>query len=69
MDCMVQGKRVEIRLNAEQVAAVDQWRRYMEDLPPRAEAIVRLMEIGLNAEIPPPGKLVAGGRGNRRPKK
>jgi len=59
MDGMVQGKRVEIRLSAEQVVAVDEWRRhYAEDLPPRAEAIVRLMEIGLNAEIPPPGELI-----------
>jgi hypothetical protein len=49
MDCMVQGKRVEIRLNAALVAAVDEWRRQQPDLPPRAEAVVRLMEMSLEA--------------------
>jgi hypothetical protein len=47
MDCVVQGKRVEIRLHAPHVAAVDAWRRDQPDLPPRAEAVVRLMELGL----------------------
>ena len=50
MDAMVQGKRVEIRLSAAQVAAVDEWRRQHPGLPPRAEAIVRLMEAGLDVE-------------------
>ena len=37
----------------------DEWRRYYaEDLPPRAEAIVRLMEIGLKADARTLGKLV-----------
>lgn len=49
MDCMVQAKRIEIRLRPEIVAAVDAWRRQHPDLPPRAEAVVRLMEIGLEA--------------------
>jgi hypothetical protein len=49
MDCMVQGKRVEIRLNAALVAAVDEWRRHQPDLPPRAEAVVRLVEMSLEA--------------------
>jgi hypothetical protein len=49
MDCMVQSKRVEVRLNAELLAAVDAWRRHEPDLPPRAEAIVRLAAIGLEA--------------------
>jgi hypothetical protein len=47
MDCMVQGKRVEIRLGSALVAAVDEWRRHLQDLPPRAEAVVRLIEMGL----------------------
>ena len=50
MDCMVQGKRVEIRPSAELVEAIDAWRRHLPDLPPRAEAIIRLVEIGLEAE-------------------
>jgi hypothetical protein len=49
MDCMVQGKRVEIRLSASLVAAVDEWRRHQPDLPPRAEAVVRLVEMSLAA--------------------
>lgn len=49
MDGMVQGKRVEIRLSPEHLAAIDEWRRYLPDLPPRAEGIVRLLEIGLEA--------------------
>jgi hypothetical protein len=49
MDCMVQGKRVEIRLRPALMAAIDEWRRSHPDLPPRAEAIVRLAEIGLEA--------------------
>jgi hypothetical protein len=49
MDCMVQGKRVEIRLNAALVAAIDDWRRHQPDLPPRAEAVVRLVEMSLEA--------------------
>ena len=47
MDCMAPGKRVEIRLSPELIAAIDEWRRYLRDLPPRAEAVVRLVEIGL----------------------
>lgn len=50
MDCMVQAKRVEIRLGPDLIEAIDAWRRHMPDLPPRAEAIVRLVEIGLAAE-------------------
>jgi predicted DNA binding CopG/RHH family protein len=49
MDCMVQGKRVEIRLSPELIAAIDAWRRHLPDLPPRASAVVRLAEIGLEA--------------------
>ena len=50
MDCMVQGKRVEIRPSPELIEAIDAWRRHLPDLPPRAEAIVRLVEIGLATE-------------------
>jgi hypothetical protein len=48
MDCMVQGKRIEIRPNPELIAAVDEWRRHLPDIPARAEAILRLVEIGLD---------------------
>jgi hypothetical protein len=49
MDCMVQGKRVEIRLRPALMAAIDEWRRHHPDLPPRADAVVRLVEMGLEA--------------------
>jgi hypothetical protein len=47
MDCMVQGKRIEIRLSPSQIAAVEEWRRHQQEIPPRAVAIVQLMKIGL----------------------
>jgi hypothetical protein len=50
MDCMAPGKRVEIRLSPSQIAAVDEWRRRQPDIPPRAEAIVRLFAMALEAE-------------------
>ena len=46
---MVQGKRVEIRLGPAQIAAVEDWRRHQPNIPPRAVAIVQLMEIGIEA--------------------
>jgi hypothetical protein len=50
MDCMVQGKRMEIRLSPSQVAEVDEWRRHQPDNPPRATAVVRLFAMALEAE-------------------
>jgi hypothetical protein len=61
-----------IRLGPEQILAVDEWRRhYVEDLPPLAEAIVRLMEIGLKEETGrgAEDKPVAGREGKPRAKK
>ena len=49
MDSMVQAKRVEIRLGPGLLADTDAWRRDVPDIPPRAEAIVRLVELGLEA--------------------
>jgi hypothetical protein len=50
MDGMVQGKRIEVRLSPSQIAAVEDWRRHQPEIPPRAVAIVQLMEIGIEAE-------------------
>lgn len=36
-------ERLELRVNDEFLAAVDNWRRNQPDLPPRAEAIRRLV--------------------------
>ena len=49
MDGMVQGKRIEVRLSPSQIAAVEDWRRHQQEIPPRAVAIVQLMEAGLEA--------------------
>lgn len=41
--------RVPLTMLPDQIAAVDEWRRVQIDLPPRAEAIRRLVESGLTA--------------------
>jgi hypothetical protein len=40
----------QIRLSANFWRKVDEWRRLQPEIPARAEAIRRLVEIGLNAE-------------------
>jgi len=42
--------RFEIRLPADLEDRIDEWRRAQPDLPPRAEAARRLIEVGLNAD-------------------
>ncbi|WP_298165441.1 hypothetical protein [Novosphingobium sp.] len=37
----------QMRVTEEWLATIDDWRRQQPDLPPRAEAIRRLVEIGL----------------------
>ncbi len=59
MDCMAPGKRVEIRLSPSLITTIDEWRRQVSDLPPRAEAVVRLVEIGLEAAAKKKAKPVA----------
>jgi hypothetical protein len=44
------NKRVEIRLKPEYIDAVDRWRARQPGKPPRASAIVMLMDIGLARE-------------------
>ena len=41
------SERFEMRLSPELIAQLDQWRREQPDLPPRAEAVRRLIELGL----------------------
>lgn len=48
--------RFEIRLPAELGDEIDAWRRLQTDLPPRAEAARRLIELGLEAAKDHPGK-------------
>ena len=42
-------ERFELRMAPEELAQVDEWRRKEPDLPPRAEAVRRLIQLGLKA--------------------
>jgi hypothetical protein len=43
------SERFEMRIEAEMLAKIDEWRRRQEDLPSRAEAVRRLIELGMKA--------------------
>jgi hypothetical protein len=43
------GSAVYVRLAMAHLTALDEWRLQQPDLPSRAEAIRRLMELGLSA--------------------
>jgi uncharacterized protein len=43
------SERFEMRLSVELLRRIDEWRRAQSDLPSRAEAIRRLIELGLKA--------------------
>jgi hypothetical protein len=43
-------KRFEMRADEAFLKAVDDWRRKQPDLPPRAEAVRRLVELGLKVK-------------------
>jgi hypothetical protein len=42
--------RFEMRADDDFIRAVDEWRRKQPDIPGRAEAIRRLVELGLKAK-------------------
>jgi hypothetical protein len=44
------AERFEMRVPASFLKVVDDWRRKQADLPSRAEAIRRLVELGLKAK-------------------
>ena len=44
------SERFEMRMEPEALARIDDWRRKQTDLPSRAEAIRRLVELGLKAK-------------------
>jgi uncharacterized protein len=52
----MQSERFEMRAAPELLSRIDEWRRHQSDLPSRAEAIRRLIELGLSASEsdPPP---------------
>jgi uncharacterized protein len=43
-------ERFEMRLDIETIESIDEWRRKEPDLPSRAEAIRRLVQLGLQAK-------------------
>jgi hypothetical protein len=43
----VANKRVEVRLRPDHIEAVDSWREQQLGKPPRAVAVIMLMELGL----------------------
>jgi hypothetical protein len=48
--------RVHLMISASELEAVHDWRPRQPDLPARAEAIRRLIQLGLTAKIAPPKK-------------
>jgi hypothetical protein len=43
------GTQIGMRWQADELAAIDAWRRKQDDLPSRTDAIRRLVELGLEA--------------------
>ena len=44
-------EQFEMRMDPADLSEVDEWRRKQPDLPPRAEAIRRLIKLGLKAKV------------------
>ena len=51
---LINDKPFQMRASKEFLAKIDDWRRTQPDLPSRAEAIRRLVELGLQASAPKP---------------
>jgi metal-responsive CopG/Arc/MetJ family transcriptional regulator len=50
------AKQFQMRVSEEFLARLDDWRRAQRDLPSRAEAIRRLVELGMKAPQGTPAK-------------
>jgi hypothetical protein len=46
----VESEAINVRMMADALKSLDDWRRQQDDLPGRPEAIRRLVEIGLRAK-------------------
>jgi hypothetical protein len=46
----IQDRVLQMRVSDEFIESIDEWRRKEPDLPSRAEAIRRLVELGLQAK-------------------
>lgn len=44
---LINDKQIQMRASEEFIRSIDEWRRHQPDLPARAEAIRRLIELGL----------------------
>ena len=63
------SERFEMRASKAWIARIDDWRRQQADLPPRGEAIRRLVDKALETAAATPAKpLVAGVAMSARPK-
>ena len=49
MDDMANDRTFQMRTTDEFLRRIDDWRRLQEDLPSRAEAMRRLVELGMDA--------------------
>jgi hypothetical protein len=58
-------QRLELRVDEEFLARLDDWRRQQPDLPPRARAVRQLVEMALRADRNGPGARVRGTKGKR----
>lgn len=47
---LTHDKQMQMRVSDEFLRAIDDWRRDQDDIPSRAEAIRRLIHIGITAE-------------------
>jgi hypothetical protein len=43
-------QRIPVMMSADDVGAIDEWRRRQADLPSRSEAIRRLVQLGLKTK-------------------
>ena len=65
MGAELKHQRMPVMMSASEVRAVDAWRRKLDDLPSRSEAIRRLVDAGLKAmaaDARPRAKKRGGGR-------
>jgi hypothetical protein len=46
----MKDQRIPVMMSAEEVDAIDEWRRKQPDLPSRSEAIRRLVGLGLKTK-------------------
>lgn len=47
---MVEYPQIGVRVDADFLKLIDEWRRKQDDVPTRPEAIRRLVELGLKAK-------------------